>query len=179
MLSAEKEVHVSILLVSLVPPHHVELFLNIGVVFRISLYPFFLSTSLSLSLSLSHTHTHTFNLTHTLTNSHMHICTHTHTQTLYLSLSHTHVHTLFLYQQSFTPPLQLVSVTKQMCGMRGSAPADFSLSLTRFLQQITSISRLVGLTRDTLHATVTTAHLMEVTAPGNFLHSPLQVCVCL
>ena len=75
--------------------------------------------------------------------------------------------------------LQLVLVTKQLCGVRGTAATDFSLSLARFLQQISSILRLVGLVRETLHATVTTAHLMEATAPGNFLHSPLQVCVCV
>ncbi|CAI8041415.1 hypothetical protein GBAR_LOCUS23040 [Geodia barretti] len=69
---------------------------------------------------------------------------------------------------------ELVSVTKQLCGVRGTAAADFSLSLNRFVQQITSISRLVGCTQETLHATVTTAHLMDATAPGNFLHSPLQ-----
>ena len=66
-----------------------------------------------------------------------------------------------------------------MCGLRGTVPVDFSLSLTRFIQQMSNISRLVGLIHDTLQAMAITAHLLEATAPGNFLHSPLQVSVVL
>ena len=71
--------------------------------------------------------------------------------------------------------LQLVSITKQMCGLRGFARTEFSLSLSSFIQQITNISRLVGHCHGTLQAMAITAHLLEATAPESFLHGPLQV----
>ena len=70
---------------------------------------------------------------------------------------------------------QLVTVTKEMCGLKGSTRTDFNSSVSRFIHQITYISKLVGKTNDSLHAMALTGHLLEVTNPEKFQQGKLTV----
>ena len=71
--------------------------------------------------------------------------------------------------------LQLVTVTKEMCGLRGAAKTDFDSSVSRFTQQVTYISKLVGKTNDALNSMAITGHLLVVTSPENFQSGKLTV----
>ncbi|XP_064382815.1 uncharacterized protein LOC135331544 [Halichondria panicea] len=63
---------------------------------------------------------------------------------------------------------ELVTVTKQMCGLRGAQKMDFNISVSCFIQQITYISKLVSKCNDSLRSMALTGHLLEVTSPDNF-----------
>ncbi len=71
--------------------------------------------------------------------------------------------------------LQLVTVTKEMCGLRGAAKTEFASSVSKFTLQITYISKLVGKVNDTLHAMALADHLLEATSPGKLQVGRLQV----
>ncbi len=68
-----------------------------------------------------------------------------------------------------------MTVTKEMCGLRGAAKTDFDSSVSQFTQQVTYISKLVGKTSDTLQSMAITGHLLVVTAPENFQSGKLTV----
>ena len=70
-----------------------------------------------------------------------------------------------------------MTVIKEMCGLRGAAKTDFDSSVSRFTQQVTYISKLVGKTNDTLYSMAVTGHLLTVTAPENFQAGKLTVSV--
>lgn len=72
--------------------------------------------------------------------------------------------------------LQLVTVTKEMCGLRGAAKTDFDSSVSRFTQQVTYISKLVGKTNDALYSMAIIGHLLAATSPENFQSGKLTVC---
>ena len=71
--------------------------------------------------------------------------------------------------------LQLVTVTKEMCGLRGAAKTDFDSSVSRFTQQVTYISKLVGKTNEALYSMAIIGHLLVVTSPENFQSGKLTV----
>ncbi len=71
--------------------------------------------------------------------------------------------------------LQLVTVTKEMCGLRGAAKTDFDSSVSRFTQQVTYISKLVGKANDTLQSMALTGHLLTTTSLENFQTGKLTV----
>ena len=62
-----------------------------------------------------------------------------------------------------------------MCGLRGAAKTDFDSSVSRFTQQVTYISKLVGKANDSLSSMTITAHLLAVTSPENFQTGTLTV----
>lgn len=62
-----------------------------------------------------------------------------------------------------------------MCGLRGAAKTDFDSSVSRFIQQVTYISKLVGKTSEMLRAMTVTGHLLAVTSPENFQSGKLSV----
>ena len=66
-------------------------------------------------------------------------------------------------------------VTKEMCGLRGAAKTDFDSSVSKFTQQVTYISKLVGKTKETLYSMAITGHLLVVTSPENFQMEKLTV----
>ena len=68
-----------------------------------------------------------------------------------------------------------MTVIKEMCGLRGAAKTDFDSSVSRFIQQVTYISKLVGKTNDMLHAMTVTGHLLAATSPENFQSGKLTV----
>jgi len=62
-----------------------------------------------------------------------------------------------------------------MCGLRGAAKTEFSISVSNFTQQVTYISKLVGKCNESLHAMALSSHLLQVTSPDNFQHGRLMV----
>lgn len=70
---------------------------------------------------------------------------------------------------------QLIVVSKEMCGLKGAAKTDFSVSLNSFNLHITHISQLVSKMADSLHAVALSGHLLHTTAPENFIKGPLKV----
>ncbi len=68
-----------------------------------------------------------------------------------------------------------MTVTKQMCGLRGAANMEFNMSVSCFTQQITYISKLVSRCNDSLRSMALTGHLLEVTAPDNFQKEKIHV----
>ena len=70
---------------------------------------------------------------------------------------------------------ELVSATKQMCGLRGATKTDFASSVSLFTQQITYISKLVSRTNDALSAMAVSSHLLEKTSPESLQNGRLTV----
>ena len=68
-----------------------------------------------------------------------------------------------------------MTVTKEMCSLKGAAKTDFDSSISLFIQQITYISKLVGKANETLHAMALVGHLLEVTNPETLQGSRLTV----
>ena len=62
-----------------------------------------------------------------------------------------------------------------MCGLKGAAKTDFTVSLNSFSQHVTHISQLVNKMSDSVHAVALSGHLLHATAPENFIKGPLQV----
>ena len=62
-----------------------------------------------------------------------------------------------------------------MCGLRGATKTDFDISVSRFTQQVTYISKLVGKTNDALYSMAITGHLQVATSPENFQKDGLSV----
>lgn len=75
----------------------------------------------------------------------------------------------------FIAPMQLVSITKEMCALRGAAKTDFNTSVASFIQEITYISKLIGKANDTLHAMALTSHLLAEAVPSDIAEGQLQV----
>jgi 2C-methyl-D-erythritol 2,4-cyclodiphosphate synthase len=69
---------------------------------------------------------------------------------------------------------ELIAVTKELCGLKGVAKTDFNASVSNFVQQLTYISKLIGVISTSLHAAALSGHLLHATAPGNFLKAPLD-----
>ena len=68
-----------------------------------------------------------------------------------------------------------MTVTKEMCGLRGAAKTDFDSSVSRFTQQVTYISKLVGKTNDALYSMAIIGHLLVMTSPENLQAGKLTV----
>jgi hypothetical protein len=62
---------------------------------------------------------------------------------------------------------ELVSVTKEMCALRGAATTQFDSSVASFANQISYISNLIGKSHSAIRAAAISGHLLEVTAIDN------------
>ena len=72
-----------------------------------------------------------------------------------------------------------MTVTKEMCGLKGAAKTNFDSSISLFTQQVTYISKLVGKANETLHAMALVGHLLEATNPETLQNTRLTVSVKL
>lgn len=69
---------------------------------------------------------------------------------------------------------ELITVTKELCGLKGAARTDLETSVGNFLQQIKFISNLVERSCDCLRAAALSGYLLHATAPENFLKGQLD-----